>query len=108
MEKKQTSLQRMFEVLKAIEHEDLNNSQYTTLDVAEGDYVNTASFFGSSESKVLDDNCMYIFIWVDGYKHETEDFPTPDFTLTRDDILIDGAIDGDDSPIILGYQFENK
>lgn len=103
MEKKQTSLQRMFEVLKVIEHEDLNNSQYSVLSVAEGEFVNTSHYFGSEENITLQDNCMYIFIWLDDYVTISDGcLPEPDIKLHVDsqDLNYKGEI--------FVYKFENK
>lgn len=107
MEKKQTGLQRMFEVLKAIEHEDLNNTQYSTLNVAEGECANTADYFGSKENITLQDNCMYICIWTSEYDAFDEyDFPQPDFTLL---VITPGCAQGIyTTQVVLCYKFENK
>lgn len=103
MEKKQTSLQRMFEVLKTIEHEDLNNSQYSTLSVAEGEYVNTSHYFGSEENTTLQDNCMYVFIWIDDFININEDYlQEPDIKLHVDSQDLNYKAE------IFVYKFENK
>lgn len=82
MEKKQTSLERMFNVLKAIEHEDLNNCQYSTLSVAKGEQVYTQAHLGTKERITLQDNCMYVFIWVDDYVNMSKDYlQEPDLKL---------------------------
>lgn len=102
MEKKQTSLQRMFEVLKTIEHEDLNNSQYSTLSVAEGEYVNTALYFGAEEDIILQDNCLYVCIWLDDYAAVNED------NLQEPDIKLHVNSAGFCESDIFVYKFENK
>lgn len=103
MEKKQTSLQRMFGVLKTIEHEDLNNSQYSTLSVAEGEFVNTSHYFGSEENITLQDNCMYVFIWIDDFININEDYlQEPDIKLHVD------SQDLNYKAKIFVYKFENK
>lgn len=85
MEKKQTSLEKMFNVLKLIEHEDLNNSQYSVLSVVEGEFVNTSHYFGSEERITLQDNCMYVFIWIDDFININEDYlQEPDIKLHVD------------------------
>lgn len=82
MEKKQTSLERMFNVLKLIEHEDLNNSQYSVLSVEKGECVNTSHYFGSEERITLQDNCMYVCIWIDDYAYISEShLQEPDIKL---------------------------
>lgn len=103
MEKKQASLQRMFEVLKTIEHEDLNNSQYSTLSVAEGEFVNTSHYFGSEENITLQDNCMYVFIWIDDFININEDYlQEPDIKLHIDSQDLNYKAE------IYVYKFENK
>lgn len=103
MEKKQTSLQRMFGVLKTIEHEDLNNSQYSVLSVAEGEFVNTSHCFGSEENITLQDNCMYVFIWIDDFININEDYlQEPDIKLHVDSQDLNYKAE------IFVYKFENK
>lgn len=103
MEKKQTSLQRMFEVLKTIEHEDLNNSQYSTLSVAEGEYVNTTLYFGAEEDITLQDNCLYVCIWIDDYTIISEShLQEPDIKLHVN------STDVNCESEIFVYKFENK
>lgn len=79
MEEKQNDLQRMFQVLRAIEHEDLNNTQYHIKEVLQGEVVNTTLYLGTVEERILSEG-YYIFIWVD-VSMEEGDYPTPDQRL---------------------------
>ena len=111
MEKKQTSLQRMFEVLKTIEHEDLNNSQYSTFSVAEDEYVNTALYFGAEEDITLQDNCLYVCIWLDYYTWMIDNYAISgeDNNLPEPDIKLHvNSTDVNCKSEIFVYKFENK
>ena len=79
MKEKQNDLPRMFQVLTAIEHEDLNNSEYNIKEVLPGEVVDTTIYLGTVEERFLSEG-YYIFIWV-GVDMEEEDFPTPDQRL---------------------------
>ena len=93
MEKKQTSLERMFNVLKLIEHEDLNNSQYSTFSVAKGENINTAFYFCAEEDIALQDNCMYVCIWIDDYTIISESYlQEPDIKLHVKDVNCNAEI----------------
>lgn len=78
----QNDLQRMFKVIKAIEHDDLNNTQYSTLEISSYyDIVDTTLYLGTVESRLLTEG-YYIFIWIDPdqWVEETERgyYPKPD------------------------------
>ena len=80
----QNDLQRMFKVIKAIEHDDLNNTQYSTKEIFSGDWVDTTLYLGTVESRFLTEG-YYIFIWMGPYQWEDEEerdnYPKPDLVL---------------------------
>ena len=80
----QNNLQIMFKVIKAIEHDDLNNTQYSTKEISSGDIVDTTLYLGTVESRYLTEG-YYIFIWMDPdqWVEEMERgyYPKPDLIL---------------------------
>ena len=96
MEKKQSDLQKMFMVLRAIEREDLDNSNFSTVDVADDEILDTAHYFKTKDTKILSSG-LYIIVWADDNINVYK-FPEPDFTLELEE----------SDEYIMGYQFENK
>ena len=86
----QNDLQRMFKVIKAIEHDGLDNTQYSTLEMSKYDRIDTTLYLGTIESRLLTNEWYYIFIWMDPYQWEDEEergnYPKPDhvFHIYRD------------------------
>lgn len=105
MKKKQSDLQRMFEVLEAIAHEDLNNTQYSTLSIGPNEQLSIKTYFGSEEKdyKMFQSNSLYVFIWLDDTM-EKDNFPKPDFTVESYEELCGTPC----LTVIMCYQFENK
>ena len=97
MSEKQNDLQRMFMVLRAIEREDLDNSNFSTVDIADGESLDTTQYFKTRDAKILQSG-LYIIVWADDNINRYK-FPEPDFTLELEE-------SGDE--YIMGYQFENK
>ena len=61
------------------------------------------NYFGSEENITLQDNCMYIFIWLDDYIIISEGYlPEPDIKLHVD------SQDFNCKSEIFVYKFENK
>ena len=77
----QNDLQKMFKVIKAIEHDDLNNTQYSTLGMSQYDRIDTTLYLGTVESRYLTEG-YYIFIWIDPdqwvKERKREYYPKPD------------------------------
>lgn len=96
MEKKQSDLQKMFMVLRAIEREDLDNTNFSTVDVADDEILDTACYFKTKDAKILSSG-LYIIVWADDNINRYK-FPEPDFTLELEE----------SDEYIMGYQFENK
>lgn len=84
---KQNDLHRMFQVIQAIEHEDLNNTQYSTKEISQDEVVDTTLYLGTVESRYLTEG-YYIFIWMEPYQWVEEmergyygPYPKPDLIL---------------------------
>ena len=79
--KKQNDLYRMFKVIMAIEHDGLENSQYSTKEISQDEIVDTTLYLGTIQSRLLTYG-YYIFIWMDPYQWEDEEerdnYPKPD------------------------------
>lgn len=78
---KQNDLQRMFQVIQAIDYEGLDNTQYHTKEISSGDWVDTTLYLGTVESRLLTEG-YYIFIWMDPdqwvEEMERGHYPKPD------------------------------
>lgn len=102
---KQNDLHRMFQVIQAIEHDDLNNTQYSTKEISQDEAVDTTLYLGTVESRYLTEG-YYIFIWMDPYQWVEEmergyygPYPKPDLILH----IIGNTSDQDQ--LVLIYKF---
>ena len=82
--KNQNDLYRMFKVIRAIEHDGLENTQYSTKEISQDEIVDTTLYLGTIQSRLLTYG-YYIFIWMDPHQwmEETERgyYPEPNLVL---------------------------
>ena len=101
----QNDLQRMFKVIKAIEHDDLNNTQYSTKEISQDEIIDTTLYLGTMQSRLLTEG-YYIFIWMDPWvwvdEQERRYYPEPDLALN-----IYGESPNQDQ-IVLIYKFNKQ
>ena len=79
-------LQKMFSILSAIEHEDLNNQQFCTYEVGDQNGICTDTVFGTEEKHELHPNRNYVAIFIeynDECAFEEQDFPPCDYKLNN-------------------------
>lgn len=68
----------MFKVIMAIEHDGLENSQYSTKEISQDEIVDTTLYLGTLQSRLLTYG-YYIFIWME--EKERGYYPEPNLVL---------------------------
>lgn len=79
-------IQKMFSILQAIEHEDLNNQQFCTYSVGGQEGICTDTVFGTEEKHELHPNRNYVAIFIednDECAFGEQDFPPCDYKLSN-------------------------